>query len=143
MGQDPAKGGTTPTTSGTECCSLKATCAAYTCPTGFVLKTSRCSSNDASCTHAGCCEWADRSSCSSFTVPSGYKLKPNPGSIYCAVTTCNTANCCDLNPDLCGGAAAVACTTPATQYWDATKCAAVYKAKASAASIHCLGASAT
>merc|ERR1712070_1177644 len=95
--------------------------------------------------------------------------KASAASIHClgASATCTTATCCDLNPDLCGGAAAVACTTPATQYWDSAKagttrgttpgtaccstkancgshtCAAGYKAKASAASITCLGASAT
>merc|ERR1711972_1191896 len=105
--KDPAKGGTTPTTSGIDCCSLKATCpSTYACPTGQVLKTSRCNGAVGTCNDLGCCEWLDKSTCSTFSAPSGYKLKSNAGSIYCAVATCNQGNCCDTDTSTCGGGGA-------------------------------------
>merc|ERR1711879_973354 len=61
--------------------------------------------------------------CGSHTCAAGYKAKASAASITClgASATCTTGTCCDLNPDLCGGAAAVACTFPSTHYWDSAK----------------------
>merc|ERR1712050_197347 len=119
---DTAKAGTAATSSNkaTVCCTEKAACSGYTCPTGKRLQNQPCTNTVASCTEATCCEWIPTRTCSDHTCSAGKKAKSNANTLYCASTTggCTDNTCCDPDTTKCGGNTV---TCNANHYQDPTK----------------------
>jgi len=131
--------GTKPVTTTVACSTNSASCAKGTCcmddttkcggitvpcdagkywdtlKVGIVAGTTDTSKKSNCCTSFGTC--TGYSSCAA-----GYKLKANPGTLYCASSSCATSDastCCELDTTKCGGVTALTCDND--KYWDTAK----------------------